>query len=236
MKINTITYDEIQVKNILSNLRNAHEPITYTEHFISQITKRKISADKIDHLIVFTRPLKIKKTENHHSRFELLYPLNDSGDVEVIADVFNDDGLILISAVSKNKTGSDFDFGKIRGSVKMENIYDSVFDLMSITLCDGFSFGQSIILEDGFYIDFDTLGSPVAVELLQASKKFRLMPKVLLSAKLEGAVEVSDDMIKVTLTAHPGLSKIGMRVFEGEVANTCHIPKGVFQLKIVNMV
>ena len=236
MKIKTITYDEIQVKSILSNLRNAREPITYTEHFISQITKRKISADKIDHLILFNHPLKIKKIENHHSRFEFTYSLNDSSDVEVIADVFNNDSLILISAFVKMKNVSGFEFGRIDSTVEMENIYDSAFDLMSISFADAFRYGLSIIFDNGFYMDFDIYGSPVSIELIQASDKFMLKPDVLFSAKIEGMVEITDDIIKVALTAHVNMGKIRTRVVEGEVANTCRIPSGEFQLLITNSV
>ncbi|WP_298522675.1 hypothetical protein [uncultured Methanobrevibacter sp.] len=211
------------VKNILNHLKEDPMRIGYTEHYLEQIEKRNIPETCVTDLLENEIPNKITKINDH--RFELQYLLKDSAELKVIITHFNLKNIILISASYKNSSLNT----PANSRVELEGIYDSAFDLIHIYSKAHYRYGQTVEIEAGFNIDFDSCGHPIAVEMIMASKKFKLQNRQMSSASIEGQIEITSEIIKIRLEASPG-SDINTRVLEREVANEYMISENVFDL------
>ena len=197
--------------------------IIYTEHYLEQIEKRNIPETFVTDLLENEMPNKIIKIKDN--RFELEFVLKDSSKLKVIINPFNIKNVILISASCKNSARNP----QSHSRVELEGIYDSAFDLIHIYSRDRYIYGQTVEMETGFNIDFDSCGHPIAVEMIMASKKFKLQNQQMSSASIEGKIEITSEIIKIRLEATPG-SDINTRVLEREVRNDYGISKNVFDL------
>lgn len=197
--------------------------IIYTEHYLEQIEKRKIPETCVTDLLENEMPNKITKIQDH--RFELEFVLKDSSELKVIIKPFNIRNVILISASCKKRGLNP----QSHRRVELEGIYDSAFDLIHFYSRDCYRYGQTVEMEPGFNIDFDSCGYPIAIEMILASKKFKLQNRQLSSASIEGKIEITPEIIKIRLEASPG-SDINTRVLEKEVRNDYGISENVFDL------
>ena len=214
------------VKNILENLKEDPMRVIYTEHYLMQIERRKIPDICVEELVENGNLLNI--THIMKLEYELLFRLEDSLRLYVTVRLFNLEAIILISAIYENSDTSS----PREHKVELEEIYDLAFDLMDINSKHGFRLNQSVEIETGLNIDFDTCGHPVAIELIHASKKFKLQQKQMASAQLSGQIEITEDMIAIRLKATFANSETKTRVLEKEVANDYGIPENIFELII----
>ena len=214
------------VKNILENLKEDPMRVIYTEHYLMQIERRKIPDICVEELVENGNLLNI----THITKLEygLLFRLEDSRMLYVTVRIFNLEAIILISSSYENRGASP----PPEYRVELEEIYDLAFDLMDITSKHGFRFNQSVEMESGFYIDFDICGHPAAIELIHASKKFKLQQKQMASAQLSGQIEITQDLITIRLKATFANSETKTRVIEKEIANDYGIPENIFELVI----
>lgn len=212
------------VKDILKNLKEDPMRVIYTEHYLKQIERRNIPDVCIEELLENGKLLKINPILN--SKFELIFRMDDLKNLHVIIKTFNRQNIILISAAFENKGVTP----PPEHRVELEEIYDMAFDLMDLNSKHGFRFAQSVEMEHGITIDFDTCGHPAAVELLRPSKKFRLPPKQLAEAEICGQIEITPDLIKIHLKAKPAILNSEIRVIEKEIANDYSIPENTFDL------
>lgn len=219
-----MTPDIDTVKNILENLKEDPMRVIYTEHYLMQIERRKIPDICVEELVENGNLLKI--THIKKLQYGLLFRMEDSRRLYVTVRIFNLEAIILISSSYENSGTS----APPEYRVELEEIYDLAFDLMDITSKHGFRFNQSVEIESGFNIDFDTCGHPAAIELIYASKKFKLQQMQMESAQLSGQIEITQERITIRLKATFANSESKTRILEREVANDYGIPENVFEL------
>lgn len=218
-------YDADYVKNVLRNLSEDPMRIIFTEHFLDQISKRNIKDIDIEELLENGNPAEINEVKDQQGRFELVFNLENLDEMHVLLRLFNSSSVILISAFVKKISAKH----PPDSMPEFEYIYDLAFDLLDLHNVYGFGYDQTIEMEPGFNVDFDSCGNPVAVEVIRASKKFKLKREYLSSAKLKGEIEITPDLIKVRLKAYLNLYNINNRVIEKEAENTHDIPPGKFE-------
>lgn len=221
-----MTYDIDFVKNVLKHLKEDPMRITYTEHYLEQIEKRDIQDVYVTELLENKNPNEIHHIQN--SRFELHYILEDSSRLQVTIDMFNRNSIILISAIAKK----DHVNSQSNNTLEFEGVYDLAFDMIDFRSKTDFRYGQSIEMETGFNIDFDSCGHPVAVEMLRVSKKFKIRRNDFSRALFDGTIEITPDIIRIRLKASFTHAGIEARVLEKEVANDYGIASNVFDLKL----
>lgn len=214
--------DGDDVRKVLSGLSQSPDRIVYTEHFLQQITKRKIMDVVVEDLLENGNPVEIKRVEGYRSRFELMYSSSDLGNLAVVVSVFNDKSVILISAFAK---GGGEDCPK--DMAEFECIFDFAFDLVDIHTADGFRYCRTVEVEQGLNVDFDSYGSPVAIEIIGASKKFRLHSEKLRSASFDGWIEVTGDLIRIGVNSH--VEGMEARTLEREIPNDYGFRQGRFE-------
>lgn len=219
-------YDIETVENILEGIKKDPLKVIYTENYLNQIAKRNIPDMPIEELIENGKLSEI--TEIQNSTFELHFDLEDSNELKVIAEPFNIDEIILISASYKNN-GINHQSHHV---IEFEGIYDLALDLMDFHSKYGFKYKQTVEMEPGFYIDFDSGGHPVAIEMTPTSKRFKLNRKSLSSVKFDGRIEITPELIEISLKASFNSESIKTRVFEKEIPNEYGIQANVFDLMI----
>ncbi len=219
-------YDVDTVKNILENLKEDPMRVIYTEHYLDQIDRRNIPEICIEDMVDKGRLIEIREIPDQDSRFELHFRLDEICELRIIVDIFNLNSIILISALSKNNEVIDLS----NNVLEFEAVYDMAFDLMDFHSKDPFRYAQSIEMEPGFNIDFDSSGQPVAIEIIRASKRFKLIPRIFSSALFDGRIEITQDLIKIRLKASFSDADRNARVFEKEIPNVYGIGENEFDL------
>lgn len=217
-----MNFDEIE--NILDHLDEDPMRIIFTEHFLEQIEKRNIPDTCLEDLLEKDRLIEIKKIKNHSKRYELTFSLDDSGELIIVVDTYNRRSVILISALAKTKSVEHN-----LGTLEFECVYDFAFDLMNIESKHGFRFSQTIEMEEGFNIDFDSCDHPAAIEIIRPSKKFGLARKYFSNVEIEGIIEISPDSIMVHVELTPDVKHGKIRVLEKEIPNVYDIQPGKFE-------
>ncbi|WP_458402884.1 hypothetical protein [Methanobrevibacter sp.] len=219
-------YDADIVKTILDNLKKDPMRIIYTEHYLEQIEKRNIPDICVEELLENGNPTRIKEIRN--SRFELHYDLGKSNELHVLIRILCPHDIILISALNtEDKPQPD-------NELEFEGVYDLAFDMIDMHSRHGFRYGRTIEMEQGFNIDFDSCGNPVAVEMIPASERFKLRRELFSSAQIEGRIEITPDLIRIRLKASAGNENVKHRVLEKEIRNKPGIQENTFDL-IVHM-
>lgn len=98
--------------------------------------------------------------------------------------------------------------------VDFERVYDLAFDLASFRVRRDFKHFQTVEVDEGFYIDFDVGGCPVAIEIIKASKKFSMLAGAFDDVKIEGTIKITEKVIRIEMKI-PKFS----RFLEKEVSN-----------------
>ena len=222
----SMDYDEIAVKKILENLKEDSKRVCYTEHFVEQFEKRNLPSLCLEELVENGNLVDINEIGN--SMFKLRFHLNETEELYVIAKPFNLKNIILISALVKNNTVNDLS----NSMLEFEGIYDKAYDLMELHDKHDYKTGKTVEMEDEFNMDFDLYGQPVAIEIFQASEKFKIKKKQMSSATLNGRIEITKDSIRVILKASFNNDSIKKRVVEKEIPNSYAIPPNVFHMMI----
>ena len=220
------------IENVLDIVKNDPAAIIYSEVFLEEIVRRNILESMVDDFLQFRKPILIKRFCNLEYRFELHYAWDNSNDLIIVADVFNLKNLILISAFPKRRANSIDDFDE--GEVQMRKIYDQPYGMVTLCVVDGFRYGQTIIVEEGFYIDFDVYGYPVSVVMFGVSKRFKLRPNEFLSCRMKGSIEITNDSIRIEVNVTVKFRQMTTRVVEHEIPNVYGFSPNEFVLKIVN--
>jgi len=81
----------------------------------------------------------------------------------------------------------------------MINEYDKQSDTIYLRVVDPYQYKESIELADNIILDFDSENIPVALEILDASKYFRVKPYALRNFALDMKIHIQSD--KITLKA-----------------------------------
>lgn len=91
---------------------------------------------------------------------------------------------------------------KVDETLKIESMYDPHFDVLGIRVVDDYKYKESVELEEGIILDFDENNSPVALEILDASKVLKISKKQFLDKKtcIHMNICISDEVILVKLT------------------------------------
>jgi hypothetical protein len=112
-------------------------------------------------------------------------------------------------------------------TIEFLKIYDVAYDLLNLCLDKDFEYSLTVIFEQGVYVDFDVKDDPVAVEVVNPSKKLKLFPKNLASSGMNGEIIVSRDLIRLRLEVP--MSKMDEpRLIELEVSNDYGLLEGEF--------
>lgn len=111
--------------------------------------------------------------------------------------------------------------------VKFVKIYDEAYDLANITVEDDFEYGQTIVIGDGFFVDFDVSGNPVAIEMVEASKNFSMLRQAFSPAKIKGVIQITEEVIRIEMRI-PEKS----RFLEKEVPNDYGLSAAEFDFTI----
>ncbi|MDR2544582.1 MAG: DUF2283 domain-containing protein [Methanobrevibacter sp.] len=91
----------------------------------------------------------------------------------------------------------DYDLDK---TLQIESMYDHHFDVLGIRVVGGYKYKESIELEEGIILDFDENNVPVALEILDASKVFKIPEKYYLTNRaISMNICVSKEIIAVHL-------------------------------------
>ena len=113
--------------------------------------------------------------------------------------------------------------------LKFKKIYDLALDLMNIFTESDFVYSKTVEVEYGLYIDFDENGCPIAIELINFSKRFKVVRQFLLDAKVTGLIEVNIDLIKIKLNIRINKE---FRTVESEISNDFGISSGKYDILI----
>lgn len=117
-------------------------------------------------------------------------------------------------------------------TIELEEIYDFSSDVINLQSMEGFAFLQTVVVGDGVNVDFDCMGRPVAVELINPSKMLNLKRNVLDESRLVVSLDVSDSIsVRVDVVTKINLSN--PRFIESEVSNDFGIPSGEFAFEII---
>ncbi|MBE6500470.1 MAG: hypothetical protein E7Z80_08015 [Methanobrevibacter thaueri] len=215
------------IKNILKTLKKDSE-IIYTEQFLEEIEKRNLLDGEIEDLILLKKPKKIKKYTKHENRYQITYELNKCSDIIIIIDLFNNTKIILISSIPINKKYKPEYQEK---PLDLTSTYDMAFDILNLESTDTYRYLQSIEVDEGIYIDWDNCGTPIGMELISISKKFKLKARKFSSSIIEGTLTITKNTIKIELTNTLNVVNFKPRHFESETENTLKIPEGKFNFK-----
>lgn len=218
------------IENVLNNLKNNSRAIIYTEVFLEEIERRNILEDMVDEFLLFRKAIEIRQFCNLDYRFEIHYAWNNVNNLVVVADVFNRKKLILISAFPKRRRDSFYDFDN--SEIRMKMTYDQPYGMITLCILDGFRYGQTIAVGEGLYIDFDAYGYPISLTLFGVSKRFTLRASEFLNCRMEGVIEITEDLIRVRVEVTVKLKKVVLRVIEKEISNDFGILPNHFVLKI----
>lgn len=82
----------------------------------------------------------------------------------------------------------------------IEYMYDVKFDVLGIRVNKDYNYSESIEINEGVILDFDTRSTPVAIEILDASKRLKV-PKFSLNniRSISLAIAINEELIKVNL-------------------------------------
>lgn len=213
-----------KLKNTLKGLKDDPMRIIYTENFVEQTDRRDIPEDLVDELLTNEKPTKINEIKGEHGRFEVIYSSSDFGDLTVVLILFNLTEVILITAFSTSDASDCFDT-----MMDFKCIYDSTLDLLDLHSRYGFRHCRTVMVESGFNIDFDYCGYPVAVEMMMASKRFKIRSDNLSSSKFFSQIEVENESIRIKITAYPNYGQ--SKTIEWEIPNTFGISTGRFEFE-----
>ena len=108
----------------------------------------------------------------------------------------------------------------------MKKIYDSEYDILVIKIENHYDFGKTIEMEEGVLLDFDKNNIPVAIEILDASKRFNV-PRYSLKniPEFNMKIQVNDEVIKVYIELAVIIhNKKLSETWNGLTGNNEHIP------------
>ena len=93
---------------------------------------------------------------------------------------------------------------KVNKTLEIESRYNYYFDVLAIKIADPYEYQESIELEEGIILDFDTNNIPVAIEILDASKVLNVPDKQYLSnrKKIKMKISISEKVIEVHLNVN----------------------------------
>ena len=224
-----MAYDIDDVKDVLYNLKEDPMRVILTEHFLDQVKKRDIPNTCLEDALENAELVEIRKFPNHKSRFEVMFSLPDSSQLSILLDRFNKDKVFLISAFFKGDADNP-----PSDVLEFEGVYDYAFDLADIHSRHFFGFAQTVEMETGFNIDFDSCGHPVAIEIIRPSRKFSLSRKAFSDAQFDGEIEIASEFVRISMKAYLN-NDGGERIFEREVENDFKIPSGKFEFAVSSL-
>jgi hypothetical protein len=227
-----MAYTVETMRKVLDGLDDDPDNIIYTEHYVEQMERRKISEDGVEEFLRMGNAAEITKVEGFMNRFHLRGFLDEYTEVSLLVSIFNLKGVILLSAVCRNVRGDDDAFDVF----EFEGIYDGANEMLHMYSRYGFMHCLTVEVEQGFNIDFDACGHPMAVELTRASKLFKINWKVIPEAKFTGSVEITESMIRIRIKAALNRADIKDRVIEREVANDYGILPGSFEFVVCELI
>ena len=117
-------------------------------------------------------------------------------------------------------------------TVKLERLYDVAFDLMNIHNPDGFEFSMTIVFDEGVMIDFDKNHRPVGIDLINFSKKIKILPQNLKNLEIKSSLSISRKFLTFKFEVRYMESP---RVYEKVISNDWGFPPEEFEFQIVNV-
>ena len=223
-----MAYTVETMRKVLDRLDDDPNCIIYTEHYVEQIERRTISELGVEEFLRRGEAVEIRKVEGFLNRFEVRGFMDEYTEVTLLVSIFNLKGVILLSAVCRNLRGGEDGFDVF----EFDGIYTGPNDLLHMYGRYGFMHCLTVEVEQGFNIDFDACGHPMAVELTRASKVFKINWKVIPEAKFTGSVEITGAVIGIRIKAALSRADIKDRVIEREVANDYGILPGSFEFVV----
>lgn len=109
-------------------------------------------------------------------------------------------------------------------TMEFVKIYDIVMDWSNMALDKDFEYKRTIMLDEGFYMDFDINDRPVAFEMMMTAKRFRMFTDRFSDVENEGMIQITRDTIRFVMEV-PSNS----RSFEFDIPNTHGISPGKFR-------
>jgi hypothetical protein len=227
-----MAYTVETMRKVLERIDDDPEKIIYTEHYVEQIERRTISENGVEEFLRRGDVVEITKVEGFMSRFHLRGFIDDYTEVSLLVSIFNLKAVILLSAVCRNVRGDEDAFDVF----EFDGIYDGANEMLHMYSRYCFMHALTVEVEQGFNIDFDACGHPMAVELTRASKIFRINWKVIPEAKFSGSVEITESVIRIRIKAAINRADIKDRVIEREVANDHGILPGSFEFVVRELI
>ena len=112
-------------------------------------------------------------------------------------------------------------------NAKTEYNYD--LDIYSITSCENIEFGKSLEIEEGIILDFDIDNIPIAIEILDISKRLKISKNAIKSSNAHMKIKSIDDVLEVCITFFIRTEdKEFKETIDSKVINSLNIPEMVF--------
>jgi hypothetical protein len=115
-------------------------------------------------------------------------------------------------------------------TVTLEKIPDHAFNLLNLSAMGDFVYFKTVVAGEGVMIDFDILDMPAAIEMINASKKFRVHLQPCMEGKITGLIIITHDFITVRLNLD--YEKLS-RTYEREIPNVYGLRPGEYEIDVV---
>ena len=115
-------------------------------------------------------------------------------------------------------------------TVRLKKIPDYAFNLLNLSAMKDFVFFKTVVADEGVMIDFDIRDEPAAIEMINASKKFRVHRDPCMEGKITGSIVITYDFI--TLRLNLDYEKLS-RTYEREIPNVYGLRPGEYEIDVV---
>ena len=115
-------------------------------------------------------------------------------------------------------------------TVELEKIPDHAFNFLNLSAKNEFTHYLTVVFGEGVFVDFNIRDEPAAIELVNASKKFRVQKTACMEGKITGSIVIGYDFISLRLNLK--FEKLS-KTYEREIPNLYGLRPEVYEIYVV---
>ena len=120
----------------------------------------------------------------------------------------------------------------IKNEFKINTDYDSALDIYTITADEDLEFKKSLEIEEGVILDFDNNNIPIAIEILDISKRLSIKKQEVASSTVSMKITCTPEILEICIVFFCRVCNEEFeRTIDSKLDNTFNIPQ--FELATV---